>query len=481
MIVGKMTQQDSATSRAETAAAVAELLLRFREALGDADRVSTNESIREQHSHGEEVLDAGMPDAVVFPGSNEEVAAVVRLCASSRVPIIAFGTGTSLEAHVAAVHGGVTLDLSRMNRILEVSPEALDCRVQAGATLEQLNQEIRGNGLFFPVDPGADASLGGMAATRASGTAAVRYGTMRENVLGLTVVTADGRCFRTGTRARKSATGYDLTRLFVGSEGTLGIITEVQLRLFGLPEAVMAAICQFPTVESALSVVVAVLQAGIPIARMELLNTLQMRMAIRYSHLENLAELPTLFLEFHGGPAAVREQVETVEAFASEFGGGGFSWADTPEARSRLWKARHTGYYANVNYIPGKSVMGSDACVPISALADCILETEADIAESGMIAALTGHVGDGNFHLGILYDANNPAERKAADGLARRTGLRALRMGGTCSGEHGIGMHKLDLAAAEHHEELPAMWAIKRALDPHNIMNPGKLLSPLND
>ncbi|WP_330555554.1 FAD-binding oxidoreductase [Burkholderia multivorans] len=468
------------SSRAAVATTVAKLVPKFQELLGGANWVSTSQSVREHHSRGEGVPDSALPDAVVFPANNEEVAAVVRLCVENRVPIIAYGTGTSLEGHIAAVHGGVTVDLSRMNQILEVSPEALDCRVQAGVSLEQLNSEIRGNGLFFPVDPGADASLGGMAATRASGTAAVRYGTMRENVMGLTVITPDGRCVRTGTRARKSATGYDLTRLFVGSEGTLGIITEVQLRLHGLPEAVMAAICQFPTVEAALSVVVAVLQTGVPIARMELLNTLQMRMSIQYSKLENLEEKPTLFLEFHGSPAAVREQVETVQAFADEFGGGGFSWADTPEARSRLWKARHTGYYANLHYIPGKSVMGTDACVPISELATCILETEADIAESGLVAALTGHVGDGNFHLGILFDANDPKERGAADALARRTGLRALRLGGTCSGEHGIGMHKLDLAAIEHRDELPLFWAIKRALDPENIMNPGKLLPPLD-
>jgi D-lactate dehydrogenase (cytochrome) len=466
-------------NRAETTSTVAKLIPQFQALLGEK-HVSTAESVREHHSRGEGVPDSALPDAVVFPGSNEDVAALVRLCAEHRVPIIAFGTGTSLEGHIAAVQGGVTIDLSRLNQILEVSPEALDCRVQAGVTLSQLNAEVRNLGLFFPVDPGADCSLGGMAATRASGTAAVRYGTMRENVMGLTVITPDGRIVRTGTRARKSATGYDMTRLFVGSEGTLGIITEVQLRLHGLPEAVSAAVCQFPSVESALNVVVAVLQTGVPIARMELLNTLQMRMSIKYSKLEDFEETPTLFLEFHGSPAAVREQIETVEVFANEFGGGGFKWADTPEARSKLWKARHTGYYANLHYIPGKSVMGTDACVPISQLAECILETEQDIEQSGLIAALTGHVGDGNFHLGILFNAEDPSERSAADGLARRTGLRAIRLGGTCSGEHGIGMHKLDLAKLEHETELPVMWAIKNALDPHNIMNPGKLLPQID-
>lgn len=462
--------------RAETAARVAALVPEFRRVLGRADALSTSASVREHHSRGEGIPDAALPDAVVFPASNDEVAAVVRLCAARRVPIIAFGTGTSLEGHIAAIRGGVTVDVSRMNAILEVSPEALDCRVQAGVTREQLNTDLRSHGLFFPIDPGADASLGGMAATRASGTAAVRYGTMRENVLGLTVVTADGEIVRTGNRARKSATGYDLTRLFVGSEGTLGIITEVQLRLYGVPETTMAAICQFPSVEAALSVVTAVLQSGIPIARMELLNALQMRMSIRYSKLENLEELPTLFFEFQGSPAAVREQVEHVEAFARDSHGGAFAWAETAEARARLWKARHTGYYANLNYIPGKKAMGTDACIPISALADCIRETEADIAQSGLTVSLTGHVGDGNFHLGILFDPNDATERNAAEALAHRTGLRALAFGGTCSGEHGIGLHKLDLAAKEHGNALPMMRAIKEALDPNGIMNPGKLL-----
>ena len=447
-------------------------------ALGE-DAVLTSRSVREHHSRGEGVPDAALPDAVVYPADNDQVAAVLRLCNQHRVPVIPYGTGTSLEGHIAAVHGGITIDLSRLDRILDVSPDALDCRVQAGVTRQRLNEELRNLGLFFPVDPGADASLGGMAATRASGTAAVRYGTMRENVLGLTVVTADGRCMRLGTRARKSASGYDLTRLFVGSEGTLGIITEVQLRLQGLPECIRAAVCQFPSVEAALGTVIDLLQSGIPIARVELANALQMRMSIRYSKLEDLEELPTLLLEFHGSPAAVTEQVEMVQAFAAEHGVRGFTWAETPEARSRLWAARHAGYYANLHYMPGKSVMGTDACVPISSLAQIIRETEADIEQSGLVAALNGHVGDGNFHLGILFDPNDPAERGGADALARRTGERAIRLGGTCSGEHGIGMHKLDLAALEHGEVATLMWSIKRALDPNEIMNPGKLLPPI--
>lgn len=465
-------------SRADVAAAVRGLLPALREVVG-ADAVMTSHAVREHHSRGESVPDAALPDAVVYPVDNEQVAAIARLCNDHRVPIIPYGTGTSLEGHVVPVHGGVTIDLSRLDQILAICPDALDCRVQAGVTREQLNAALRSHGMFFPVDPGADASLGGMAATRASGTAAVRYGTMRENVLGLTVVTADGRCLRVGTRARKSATGYDLTRLFVGSEGTLGLITEVQLRLYGLPECVMAAVCQFASVAAALRTVIGVLQMGVPIARMELLNALQMRMSIRYSKLEGFDELPTLFLEFQGSPAAVREQVDTVEALAADAGGSGFAWAETAEARTKLWKARHTGYYANVHYIPGKSVMGTDACVPISAIAECILETEADIAASGLVAALTGHVGDGNYHLGILFDPADPAEREAAERLAFRTGERALRFGGTCSGEHGIGLHKLGLAAQEHGESLALMWSIKQAFDPNGIMNPGKLLPAL--
>jgi D-lactate dehydrogenase (cytochrome) len=447
----------------------------LRAALGQ-EAVVTSRSTREHHSRGEGVPDAALPDAVVFPADNDQVAAVLRLCNEHLVPVIPYGTGTSLEGHIAAVHGGITIDLSRLDRILDVSPEALDCRVQAGVTRQRLNAELRDLGLFFPVDPGADASLGGMAATRASGTAAVRYGTMRENVLGLTVVTADGRCMRVGTRARKSAAGYDLTRLFVGSEGTLGIITEVQLRLHGLPECIRAAVCQFPSVEAALGTVIDLLQSGVPIARVELANALQMRMSIRYSKLEGLEELPTLLLEFHGSPAAVTEQVDMVQALAAEHGGRGFAWAETPEERSRLWAARHAGYYANLHYMPGKSVMGTDACVPISSLAQIIRETEADIEQSGLVAALNGHVGDGNFHLGILFDPNDRAERRNADALAQRTGERAIRLGGTCSGEHGIGMHKLGLAALEHGEAATLMWSIKRALDPNGIMNPGKLL-----
>ncbi len=468
--------QDAPSARQQVAARVVEALPRLSALLSGQDAVTTANAVREHHSRGEGIPDQALPDAVVFPESNDEVATVARLCNDHRIPIIPFGVGTSLEGHIAAIHGGVTLDLSRMNKVLEVSQAGLDCRVQAGVTREQLNADLRDSGLYFPVDPGADATLGGMAATRASGTAAVRYGTMRENVLGLTVVTPDGRCIRTGSRARKSATGYDLTRLFVGSEGTLGIITEVQLKLYGRPEVERAAVCQFPTVRDALAVTVAILQMGIPIARIELLNAMQARMAIQYNKSTDFHPVPTLFLEFQGPPAAVAEQVELVDMLCEESGGGGFRWAESQEDRNRLWKLRHTGYYANLHYLPNKAVMSTDACVPISELADCILETEADIEETGMIAALTGHVGDGNFHLGILFDPDSAEERAAADGLAYRTGERALRFGGTVSGEHGIGMHKLDLAAQEHGEALDLMWTIKNALDPNGIMNPGKLL-----
>lgn len=457
-------------------AGIATLLPALQAALREP--VLTSPAARAHYGHGEALPDDAPPDAVVRPRDNGEVAAVARLCHEARVPLIPFGAGTSVEGQVVAIQGGVTMDLSLMDAILDVSPAALDCRVQAGVRRLRLNEALRGDGLFFPVDPGADATLGGMAATRASGTGAVRYGTMRENVLGLTVVTADGRILRTGTRARKSASGYDLTRLFLGSEGTLGIITEVQLRLQGLPEAVSAATCQFPSVEAALEVAVGVLQSGIPVARMEFANAPQMRCCIAFSRLEGLEALPTLFLEFHGSPAAVEEQALAVEALATGAGGGGFAWARRPEDRSRLWKARHDALPANLAHGRGRALMGTDACVPISELAACILEMEADIAATGLEAPLIGHVGDGNFHLGILFDAAVPGERERAQTLAHRTGERAIRLGGTCSGEHGIGLHKLDLMAKEHGGALDLMWAIKRAFDPYGIMNPGKLLPP---
>jgi D-lactate dehydrogenase (cytochrome) len=438
------------------------------------ERAVTSHAIREQHSHGEGLADAGMPDIVVFPKTNEEVASIVRVCNAARIPVIAFGVGTSLEGHVAALYGGVCIDLSQMDRVLEVNDADLDCRVQAGVTREQLNAELKGTGLFFPIDPGANATLGGMAATRASGTNAVRYGTMRENVLGLTVVTADGRIIRTGSRARKSSAGYDLTRLFVGSEGTLGIITEVQLRLYGLPEAMSAAVCQFADLKGAVDSVIVAMQLGIPVARIELLDDVQMDACIRFSHLTGYEAKPTLFFEFHGSEAGVREQAETIEAIVAEHGGSRFQWAIAQEERSRLWKARHDAYYAALALAPGRQAFATDACVPISKLTECVLETQADVVESGLIAPIVGHVGDGNFHLVVLFDPAQAEERAKAESLAARVSLRAIRMGGTCTGEHGIGVHKLDALVAEHGEAVSLMQAIKRALDPNDILNPGK-------
>jgi D-lactate dehydrogenase (cytochrome) len=457
--------------------AIAALVERL--AVDYGDRAVTNAAVREQHGHGEGLADPAPPDVVVYPQSTEEVAAIVRLCHAARVPVIAFGVGTSLEGHVAALHGGVCLDFSTMNRIVEVNADDLDCRVEAGVTREQLNADLKGTGLFFPIDPGANATIGGMAATRASGTNAVRYGTMRENVLGLTVVTADGRIVRTGGRARKSAAGYDLTRLFIGQEGTLGIITEVQLRLYGVPEAISAAVCQFADLRAAVQTVIVAMQHGIPVARIELLDDVQMRACIGYSKLGGLAPKPTLFFEFHGTAAAVAEQARTMEAIALEHAGSAFHWATAPEERSRLWKARHNAWYAALSLRPGCMGFSTDACVPISRLADCILETREDVASAGLVCPIVGHVGDGNFHLLVLYDPQDAAERERADALAKRVALRAIGMGGTCTGEHGVGIHKLDAVLAEHGEAaVEVMRAIKRALDPLDILNPGKTVPP---
>jgi D-lactate dehydrogenase (cytochrome) len=451
---------------------VAELVTRLSGDFGE--RAVTTHAVREHHSHGEGLADAALPDVVVFPHSNEEVAAIVRLCHLARVPVIAFGVGTSLEGHVAALYGGVCVDLSQMNRVLEVNAEDLDCRVQAGVTREQLNAELKGTGLFFPIDPGANATIGGMAATRASGTNAVRYGTMRENVLGLTVVTADGRIVKTGGRARKSSAGYDLTRLFIGAEGTLGVITEIQLRLYGVPEAIQAAVCQFPDLASAVNTVIIAMQTGISVARIELLDEVQMEASIRYSKLEGFAAKPTLFFEFHGSEAGVREQSIAMQAASDEFGGSAYQWATKTEDRTRLWKARHDAYYAALAFKPGMTSFATDACVPISRLADCILETKVDVEKSGLTAPILGHVGDGNFHLVVLFDGADPAQRERAEALAKGVSLRAISMGGTCTGEHGIGWHKLDVLAQEHGEAVDLMRMIKRALDPRDIMNPGK-------
>jgi D-lactate dehydrogenase (cytochrome) len=451
---------------------VAALVQRLTQDYGD--RAVVNRAILQQHGHGEGLADSALPDVVVYPRNNEEVAAIVRLCHAARVPIIAFGVGTSLEGHVAALFGGVCIDFSQMNHVLEINDADLDCRVQAGVTREQLNAELKGTGLFFPIDPGANATLGGMASTRASGTNAVRYGTMRENVLGLTVVTSDGRIVRTGGRARKSSAGYDLTRLFVGSEGTLGLITEIQLRLYGIPEAISAAVCQFPDLKSAVDTVIVAMQVGIPVARIELLDDVQMDACIKYSKLTGYEAKSTLFFEFHGTDAGVREQAEMMQALTDEHGGSAFEWTTKPEDRSRLWKARHNAYYAALALAPGKQGFATDACVPISRLTDCVMETKADVDASGLVAPIVGHVGDGNFHLVVLFDPNSPSERAQAETLAKRVSTRAIAMGGTCTGEHGIGLHKLEALVAEHGDAVELMQAIKRALDPHNIMNPGK-------
>jgi D-lactate dehydrogenase (cytochrome) len=439
------------------------------------ERLSTAAAVREQHGRDESYHAPAAPDAVVFARATEEVAAVVRLCAAHRVPVIPFGTGTSLEGHVAALRGGVCIDLSQMDRILRVSAADLDCTVEAGVTRKRLNEHLRDTGLFFPIDPGADASLGGMAATRASGTNAVRYGTMRENVLSLEVVLADGRVIRTARRARKSAAGYDLTRLFVGSEGTLGVITEVTLRLYGIPEAVMAAVCPFPSVAEAVETVVATIQAGVPVARIELLDAAAMEAMARYSKLD-YAAAPTLFFEFHGTEQGVKEQVELVEAFAGEHGGSGFRWARTQEERNKLWQARHDAHYATMARRPGARVWATDVCVPISRLAECIAETNADLAQSSLMAGVVGHVGDGNFHVGYLVDPARAEEIAEAARLNDRLVQRAIAMDGTCTGEHGVGSGKIDFLPAEHGEGVEVMRRLKRALDPDDIMNPGKIL-----
>ncbi|MGD9617575.1 MAG: FAD-binding oxidoreductase [Alphaproteobacteria bacterium] len=449
------------------------LLASLRQRLGD--RLSTSPAVREQHGRDESYHAPHPPDAVVFAQSTEEVAAIVGLCAEYKIPVIAFGTGTSLEGHVAALHGGVCIDLSRMNRIVRVNAEDLDATVEAGVTRKQLNEYLRDTGLFFPIDPGADASLGGMAATRASGTNAVRYGTMRENVLALTVVLADGRIIRTARRARKSAAGYDLTRLFVGSEGTLGIITEVTVRLYGIPEAISAAVCAFPTIGAAVDTVIQTIQSGVPVARIELLDEAQIDAINKYSKL-NHKIAPTLFFEFHGSNAGVAEQVAMVEALATEQGGDDFRWATSPEERSKLWQARHDAYYAALALRPGSKGWPTDVCVPISRLAECIGETKRDLAQSAIPSALAGHVGDGNFHLIFMIDPQSLEEIAEANRLNARMVARALAMEGTCTGEHGIGYGKMDFLLAEHGEAVSVMRSIKQALDPDNILNPGKIV-----
>ena len=439
------------------------------------DRFTTACAIREHHGQGEAYPGVYPPDGVVFPETTDEVSRVAAACHRHRVPMVAWGAGTSLEGQVSAVRGGITVDLSQMNKLVRLSVEDLDVTVEAGVTRKQLNEELKGTGLAFFIDPGADATIGGMASTRASGTTAVRYGTMRENVLGLTVVLADGRVIRTGGRARKSSAGYDLTRLFVGAEGTLGIITEVTLRLHGIPAAIAAAVCQFADLAGAVDSVISIIQLGIPVARVELLDGEYMAAVNKYSGL-SYQPIPTLFFEFHGGSAQnVAEDAETVKEITAQNGGSDFQWATDEAARAKLWKARHEAYFAGMALRPGARALITDVCVPISRLAECILETKKDVEGSPLIGAMLGHVGDGNFHVGYLIDPAIPGEAEAAQRLNDRMVARAIAMGWTCTGEHGIGMGKQASLLREHGDGVAVMRQIKRALDPEGLMNPGKI------
>ncbi|MBI3375823.1 MAG: FAD-binding protein [Betaproteobacteria bacterium] len=439
------------------------------------ERMSIARAVREHHGTDISSYPVTPPDAVVFPHSTEEVTAIVKACVRHRVPMIPFGVGTSVEGNVLALHGGVCIDLGQMNRVLEVNVADLDAKVQAGVTRKQLNSYMHDSGLFFPIDPGADATLGGMASTRASGTNAVRYGTMRENVMGLTVVLADGRVIRTGGRARKSAAGYDLTRLFVGAEGTLGIITELFVRLYAIPESMSAAVCAFPTVNDAVTSVIEAIQNGIPIARVELLDALTVSAVNRYSKLQ-LRESPTLWYEFHGTARGVEEQATQMQEIAKGHGGLDFDWTTRPEDRSRLWQARHDAYFANLQLRPGSRMVATDVCVPISRLAECIAETQKDIDKSSIPMPMFGHVGDGNFHLMILVDPASSTDFEEAWQLNERLVRRALAMGGTCTGEHGVGLGKREFLVEEFGEGVEVMRSIKRALDPDGLLNPGKVL-----
>src|SRR5215470_796694 len=452
------------------AAALAALAARF------GNRLVTSQAVREQHGNTTTWVANEPPDAVVFPQATSDVQEIVRICSAWRVPVIPFGTGTSLEGHVNAPLGGVSIDFRDMNRVLIVHAEDLDCVVEPGVTRKALNEHLRDQGLFFPIDPGADASLGGMAATRCSGTNAVRYGTMKDNVLSLKVVLANGELMTTARRAKKSSAGYDLTRLIVGSEGTLGVITELTLRLSGIPEAIAGGICPFPSVDACCNAAITTIQSGIPVARIELLDALQVRAVNLYSKL-SLREVPMLFLEFHGTEAGVAEQSKRFGEIAKELGGGPFDWATRPEDRSRLWQARHDAYWAGRALRPGTAAVATDVCVPISKLAQCVVETQRDIADSRLIAPILGHVGDGNFHLTLLVDLSDSDEVARAKALNERLVARALAMDGTSTGEHGVGQGKMAYLAAEHGEPaLATMRAIKRALDPDGIMNPGKIV-----
>jgi len=437
-------------------------------------RVSTSESVLDQHGRDESYHPPAPPDAVFYAESTDEVAHVVGACAAARVPVIPFGAGTSLEGHVAALRGGISIDLTGMSKVLEINGADLDCRVEAGLTRLALAERLAPEGLFFPVDPGADATIGGMAATRASGTSAVRYGTMRENVLGLTVVLADGSIIRTGGRARKSAAGYDLTRLFVGSEGTLGVITEVALRLYGIPEVIASATCAFETIAGAVEAVIETVQLGIPVARIELLDEVQVEACNLYSGTD-LPLLPALFVELHGSEAGTREQAEALAEIAGRHGGTRFAWATSTEERNALWRARHDAYYAALHLVPGAKGWVTDVCVPISRLVECLLETKRDLEGSFLQAPIVGHVGDGNFHVALLVDPDDPDQIAEARRLNDRLIERALALGGTTTGEHGVGSGKIAYLEREHGPAVDVMRALKAALDPHAVLNPGKI------
>ncbi|MGJ7041398.1 D-lactate dehydrogenase (cytochrome) [Shinella sp. BE166] len=463
---------------ARNEAGIAEALARLADRFGP--RFQTGEAIRSQHAHTTTYIPAQLPDGVVFVETAEEVKAVVGLCAELKVPVIPFGTGSSLEGQVNAPNGGISIDFNNMKRVLEVNAEDLDCTVEPGITREELNTYLRDTGLFFPIDPGANASIGGMASTRASGTNAVRYGTMKDNVLAVTAVTATGEEIRTARRARKSSAGYDLTRLFVGAEGTLGVLTSITLRLQGIPAVIAGGICGFPTLKDACDAVIMTIQLGIPVARIELVNTLQIKACNAYSGL-TLPEQPTLFVEFHGNAESVRLQSEEFGAIAADFGGGEFQWTADAEQRAKLWKARHNVYWAAKALRPGYAVIATDVCVPISRLADCVADTEADIEEHGLLAPIVGHAGDGNFHVSLVFDDKDPAHVEQVEAFVGRLNARALAMDGTCTGEHGIGQGKQAFLPGELGGSVLVMQQIKRALDPDNILNPGKIFSTLSD
>jgi D-lactate dehydrogenase (cytochrome) len=436
-----------------------------------------SDAVRQQHANTTTWLPNEPPDAVVYAGSTEDVQAIVKICAEHKVPVIPFGTGTSLEGHVNAPFGGISIDMMEMNKVLAVHPEDLDCVIEPGVTRKKLNEHLRDQGLFFPVDPGADASLGGMTSTRASGTNAVRYGTMKDNVLSLKAVLANGEVLRTARRAKKSSAGYDLTRLFVGSEGTFGVITEITLRLAGIPEAISAGVCPFPSVEAACNATIATIQSGIPVARIELLDALQVKACNAYSKL-NLKETPTLFLEFHGSEASVAEQSERFGEIAAELGGGPFDWATKAEDRNKLWQARHDAYWAVIGLRAGASAFATDVCVPISRLAECVTATQQDIKDLNLVAPIVGHVGDGNFHVSVLMDMSDADEVGRGRQFHERLVARSLSMDGTCTGEHGVGEGKMKYLEAEHGKiGVDLMRTLKRSLDPDNILNPGKIVA----